>query len=437
MPKLKDIPVCPSPPAERASGRVEKRYRISLITPLFGGGAEPGQPDEDFPIRGTAIRGQLEFWWRATCGATFATHKDLFARHAKIWGTTEKASSVEVSISHTKICPLKRCANYTRKKDGKLQLRWEDIFKGQELPYALFPFQGQLTDDRKIVSAEPAQYIEDASFTLKLRYPQELSEDVEAAVRAWVNFGGLGARTRRGCGALLCKELAPKNAGDLEPWFRDNFKLSGGEARPWPTIPGSVLAEKLEQTPIDAWKKVIGLLQKLRQGKEVGRNKGGDKNPGRSRWPEPETIRRVIGKRSRQHARMTYIPDDAFPRAEFGLPIVFHFKDKGDPPDTVLYPSDDPSGEPRERMASPLILKPLALANGKAVPLILHLVTPPLTGVVLKQGSDRLPLPSTTVVRDKHLASYPCSPLSASASGSAIDAFLSHARGNGFREIKQ
>jgi CRISPR/Cas system CMR-associated protein Cmr1 (group 7 of RAMP superfamily) len=82
MPKLKDIPVCPKPPAARPSGRVEKKYSISLITPLFGGGAEPGRPDEDFPIRGTAIRGQLEFWWRATRGTQF----DIFVHHADIWG---------------------------------------------------------------------------------------------------------------------------------------------------------------------------------------------------------------------------------------------------------------------------------------------------------------------------------------------------------------
>jgi len=428
MPKLKDIPVCPKPPAARPSGRVEKKYSISLITPLFGGGAEPGRPDEDFPIRGTAIRGQLEFWWRATRGAGFADHKSLFARHAEIWGTTEKASPVKLSIHDTTASQLKRCAHYTPRKDG------------QALPYALFPFQGQLSNDRKTVSAEPAQYpaqyIEKASFTLKLSYPEKLEDDVQAAVQAWVNFGGVGARTRRGCGALFCKEFAPKDINDLEPWFRDNFKLGSGEARPWPTIPGSVFVRNQEETPIDAWKRVVGLLQSLRQGVKFGRSPGAGGHPGRSHWPEPETIRAITRTRSREHSRLTHVPDDAFPRAEFGLPIVFHFKDKGDPPDTVLYPSDGPNGEPRERMASPLILKPLALANGKAVPLILRLVTPPLTGVVLKQGSKRLPLPSTTVVRDKRLAGYPCSPLSASATGSAIEAFLCHARSNGFREIK-
>src|SRR5690348_3068260 len=46
--------------------RQERKYE--LITPLFGGGVEPGVNDEVTPISGKAIRGQLRFWWRATRG---------------------------------------------------------------------------------------------------------------------------------------------------------------------------------------------------------------------------------------------------------------------------------------------------------------------------------------------------------------------------------
>ena len=41
-----------------------------------------------------------------------------------------------------------------------------------------------------------------------------------------------------------------------------------------------------------------------------------------------------------------------YPRAAFGLPIVFHFKDGEDPRDQVLNPVG------HDRMASPLILRP-------------------------------------------------------------------------------
>jgi CRISPR-associated protein Cmr1 len=99
MPKADDLPVCAEPPAVRSSGRVAKEYQISLITPLFGGGVEAGKPDETLPIRGTSIRGQLQFWWRATRGAGFSTCEELFDRHAEVWGKTERASPIGFNVA--------------------------------------------------------------------------------------------------------------------------------------------------------------------------------------------------------------------------------------------------------------------------------------------------------------------------------------------------
>jgi CRISPR-associated protein Cmr1 len=458
MPKVTDIPACPVSPAVRSSGRVTREYQISLITPLFGGGVEAGAPDETMPIRATSIRGQLQFWWRATRGAQFADHRKLFIRHGKIWGTTEKASPVEIAVSDVRVKPARSCARYDWNKKarggkGGWRLVWEAPFADSPLPYALFSFQGKQPASRNGDPEEPpASFIETASFTLRLWYPEKLGEDVETAVWAWVNFGGLGTRTRRGCGALLCKELAPKNVGDLERWFRSGVFKDGGTVREWPTMREVLLVGKQEQAPIDAWKQVIGCLQKFRQGEEIGRNRGSGNRPGRSRWPEPETIRRVTAKRSSQHARLAYIPDDAFPRAEFGLPIVFHFQGQGEPPDTVLYPSNAPDGAARERMASPLILKPLALANGQAVPIILRLVTPDVTEVQLKpanaSAAKALNVATDTdllagkrlvpKLRDPALATYRDSPLEDSPDGSAIEAFLlfvRNTRNKDFEEI--
>jgi hypothetical protein len=160
----------------------------------------------------------------------------------------------------------------------------------------------------------------------------------------------------------------------------------------------------------------------------------------------------VTGTRAAQRPRLAHIPDDAFPRAEFGLPIVFHFQGQGEPPDTVLYPSG------AERMASPLILKPLALANGKAVPLILQLVTPIVDALELKPANkaaaQELDVSPDTellglrgmkpIIRGPELARR-TSPLAGSQKGSALDAFLNRARAREskkqeepvFREVKR
>ena len=277
---------------------------------------------------------------------------------------------------------------------------------------------------------------------MKLIYPQSLSLDIEAAVWAWLNFGGIGARTRRGCGALYCKELSPERKS-LDLWFRSNLNHYGiilSRSQDWPTLSDRFFVrDSNSSNALQGWTDVVGLMQVFRQGVDVGRNPGSSPNrPGRSRWPEPESIRQATSSRSARHSRMPAIPNDAFPRAEIGLPIVFHFKDDGDPKDTELYPIVD--GEEKTRMASPLILRPIICRNGEVLQLILKLNSPVPDEVVLKKASGS---PTFKKIRDPTLASYPNSPLiipsaglpARSPSGSDIVGFLSFARENGFIEV--
>ena len=67
---------------------------------------------------------------------------------------------------------------------------------------------------------------------------------------------------------------------------------------------------------------------------------------------QPQAIR-DLHDRYRRPASLLH-----FPRAVLGLPIVFHFNRKGDLPDSTL------TGKEYNRMASPLILRPLACKNG-------------------------------------------------------------------------
>lgn len=409
MPKPSNIPRCPAPPALRSSSLAVQDYRISLITPLFGGGVEAGHADPHLPIRGSSIRGQLQFWWRATRGIAFSRRDDLFAAHCDIWGTINRRSKVDIEVRDVDAQPATAAD-------------WKALSTGQ-LAYALFPFQSQ----------NGPTFLKAASFTLRLRFPDNRRQDIDAALRGWLNFGGLGARTRRGCGALFCDALAPQNPGDLKHWLGTTIDRRGSETLQWPTLSDELLTGTPSTDPTDTWRRLIGLLQSFRQGKGFARNPGGDR-PGRSRYPEPETIRRVARCHAPAHGRLADIPDDAFPRAELGLPIVFHFKDKGDPATTVLYP-DGANGAGRDRMASPLILKPLALRDRRILPVILRLSTPALSGVELKrsgQDGTALSLPPTTTVRHPRLADYRNSPLAASPAGSTIEAFLAYARTDGF-----
>lgn len=440
MPReIPDVPKGWKPP-QPDTGR---SYEIELITPMFGGGVSTRVNDPSFPIRPTAIRGQLQFWWRATVGAQYANRQELRAAQSAVWGDTTQASRVQVRVDAVQVTDPEPCARYEtdRNRPGTFRSMptWNAPLNNTALPYALFPFQGQLANGRRQVEIEPACCIHKAAFRLTVTSHKDIdfAKQVEPALWAWVNFGGLGGRTRRGCGAIVCKALAPKDKDDLPAmWLRYMPALSS--VREWPTLAEAILTDRDHAVAMSAWDRVIDRFRHFRQGVGMGRNQGQQQNrPGRSRYPEPETIRTVLWDPDHpwSHDRVEHIPNDAFPRSELGLPIVFHFQGQGEPPDTVLNPDNDSEGKKRERMASPLILKPLALQSGKAVPLILRLRTPALTGVDLRRGDTSLSLPSTTVIRDPRLSGYQNSPLAGSPNGSAIEAFIAFARAEGFTEV--
>ncbi|MCS6864568.1 MAG: type III-B CRISPR module RAMP protein Cmr1 [Gemmataceae bacterium] len=434
MPRAEDLPACPAKPTVTSSG--DRTYDIELITPLFGGGVVARENDIHFPIRPTSIRGQLQFWWRATVGAQFTTRQQLRDAQSALWGNTQQASRVQVRVDMLEpVSQPQPCATFQLNSKGRLQPIWESPFQNSALPYALFPFQGQASSKNN-PQVEPASCIHRAKFRLTIRIDPGIdwASSVEPALWAWVNFGGLGSRTRRGCGALKCSPWLAKDRNDL--MNRVKVYRTNGSLREWPTLAEAFLVGRTSHDPIEAWKAVISIFRNFRQGESMGRNPGSSpQQPGRSRWPEPETIRSITKQRNPRHGRMNHIPDDACPRAEFGLPIVFHFKDPNDPPDTVLYPGDGPEGR-RERMASPLILKPVALQNGQFVPVIVRLRTPPLTSVDWREGTKSLQLRKPLRIRDPQLANYEKSPLQGrSPSGSAIEAFLAYARSLGFEEV--
>ena len=437
-----NLPLCPSSSVASASSNV-RVYEITVITPLFGGGVSTRVNDSSFPIRSTSIRGQLQFWWRATVGAQYATKLELRKAQSAIWGDTSQASRVQVRVDGVQADEPKPCARFEtdHKNPGKFRSMptWNDPFQNSTLPYALFPFQGQLANTRQQIDVEPASCIHNAKFRLSITCSKGINfaTQVEPAIWAWVNFGGLGSRTRRGCGSLFCKTLAPQNVDELNKAWQQ-FMPDLFPQREWPTMAGTILTDRDHAMATSAWDRVIDRFRHFRQGLGMGRNHGQLHNrPGRSRYPEPEAIRTVLWdeKKPWSHDRLEHIPNDAFPRAELGLPIVFHFQGQDEPPDTVLYPNKNSVGENRERMASPLILKPLVLHNGKSVPLILRLQTAALTGVDLRHGETSLNLPPTTQISDPRLANYTDSPLRASPSGSAIEAFLALARTEGFTEV--
>ena len=451
MAKLIPLPPDRSPDKSTTQAGLVKTFEIELITPMFGGGVEPRVNDPSFPIRATAIRGQLRFWWRATRGRRFTNPNDLWLREEEIFGGTRFQSPLRIQVSiDPRTSPQYAAASKVDRfgPDGyaMFPLQQGDSLLREGLKFRVglnWLTVTKLNQQRDAVNQQLA----------KENQPQlpsevaDIADELEVAVWAWVNFGGLGGRTRRGCGSLWCKELAPKSVTEIDEWFRaatQRFTTPTSSTPLWPCLGGQLLYNERARKPVDAWLQVMATFKNFRQGVGIGRYPGRPGNhPGQSFFPEAETIRETIrhqGKRGGTHPPLGDVPKDAFPRAEFGLPIVFQFKNN-EVSQTVLYPRV--GTEPMERMASPLILKALCLADGTAVAAIIPLDVPWFTEVELTLGGRnkvRQAFPRSAV-RRPDLGTYtnPPSPLAGSPAGSAIEAFLAFAQNadNGFIEVSR
>lgn len=365
----------------RDDGRIRQVRRYKLITPLFGGGVEPNHADPITVVRGTEVRGQLRFWWRATRGGQFdGSLEEVRQREEKIWGSAAlkgKPGPSEVII-HVEILNKGKPFQAVDRKDEPVR----NIGDVKSIDsYAAFPLRADTSNP---------PVLQDVEFKLTVYYPLKWKQEIEAALWAWETFGGLGARTRRGFGALQLLSVEDKpvkllDKDQVQSWVARGLKthvVSGC----WPESVPHLTQEVLfvltpthgKATPIDAWRYLIDGLRMFRQSRHPDRN---GRLYGRSKWPEADEIRRLTGTASPGHKPAH--PVHKFPRGQFGLPIIFQFKDsdekKGDPGQTQL------QGVAHDRFASRLILRPLVYANG-AIGLALRLVSPhsPPGGYVLK-----------------------------------------------------
>lgn len=342
----------------------ENRITVKLrnVTPIFGGGYEAREVDTVCHIRPAAIRGQLRFWWRATVGAQFENAQQLFAAEEAVWGSARKKGAVSVQTTVNNVGDLKRCARFSPRDGGGY--RALPVFESGWPPYALQAFQGELADRGSTIMREPELAIKGCEFTVMVRFAENsLGPQVGAALSAWMMYGGVGARTRRGCGSL------EQTGGDA---------CSIGNATPRsghsPTLYGSAIVRGNRQAdPLRCWYDAVEAYRHYRQGEGFARRaRSGNNTPGRSYWPEPDAVRRITSVAARSH-EPEHAVQRGFPRADLGLPIIFHFKSGGDPPESTL--SGSKPG--MERFASPVITKVMAVEGGY-VPVVLMLNADPV-----------------------------------------------------------
>jgi CRISPR-associated protein Cmr1 len=356
-------PVPPPPVSTKRKTQDADERQYQFLTYVFGGGVKVKDHEKHrdviTPVRVASVRGQLRFWWRACNPGKFTSIEALRQREGEIWGTTSQASKVEIAVLSQPRAPMEvPVFEYNEKK------RLVHCKGMKEIAYGAFPLQPSREAQR--TKARPGVLFDygNATFSLSFTYPEAVRQDVEAALWAWETFGGLGGRTRRGFGAI-------QRAG-VERTDRFESELSEYSANPRiagvPSLHQArfATASRPSTTALEAWKDGLGLLQTIRQGEYFGRNErpeNSKKPAGRSRWPEPDEIRRLTKKAAPRHAAPV-VQVQSFPRAAFGMPIVFHFNpgsqdEPGSAGDPDMKPLQlQPIGF--ERFASPLIIRPIA-----------------------------------------------------------------------------
>jgi CRISPR-associated protein Cmr1 len=413
MRKLPEIDP-PDSLTHRELGIIEQERKYRLLTPLYGGGVVAGEADPVTVVRATEIRGLLRFWWRATQGGLAQGNmKQLNTLEAAIWGEAHNQEEETEEQEHEEtLLQLPVQIEVVVLDSGRGQPKKPFIIEGdgrfkkarptKDVPdYAAFPLRPPNDDlsrkDKPQLEEDMKNLLHGVSFTLKITFAKEHKEAIEAALWAWETFGGIGARTRRGFGALqllrvIEKEnskqllqvneqdntnLPPSNRpGEVRRWLNDNlrrFVVAGSWPQGVPHLERTLnfqITSRPGATESDSWRDLIWRYKSFRQSRSKG-------NTGRSNWPEAEAIRDLVGPDPHYYLPLGH--PQKFPRAAFGLPIIFHFKDeqKGDSPETTLQGAE----EGHERFASPLILRPLACKGGVFVGL-----------AAVLQGSDLPPL---------------------------------------------
>jgi len=389
--------------------RIEISVKLEVVTPILGGGPVARELCDVDVIRVPGIRGHLRFWWRALYGHGFHTAAELFEAEGSLWGRAarDEGGRSAVDMHLNEIVP-------------QTDLDEDDPTEGA---YALWVARSKKERGR-VVELALKRRKPGTIFLLTLRFPDQNfpispTEELDAesvlrnVVRAWILFGGYGSRTRRGLGSLTVvsdteemKRWLPEAATPeaITKLFGRNIFASGAGAKEAPTLAGAALyVGNSPRDAVRAWTTAVDWLKEFRQGPRGGASgsarepdpTGQRQRPSISNWPEADKIRHHYWPSSPPSWTWAHDPSSrhnataVWPRAGFGLPIVGQFQrksrndqywnpDRGDPrepPDfTLRWRSGNvaPYAE-HERLASPLMLKALSLADGSFVPCALWL----------------------------------------------------------------
>lgn len=352
----------------------ELTLTLRFITPMFGGGttthdldkaAHNKVYDEVTPVRGSAIRGHLRFWWRATTGAWCSTIEEMKRQEDELFGAAVKTKEnntkpvkgpglvgVRVDCSSLKAPNLLGGDGLFKQSKG----RWSAKPGHFGIGYGAFP----LLPERENLSSTPGNLFDFSNkgeFLVSFTFPPERLDEIKLVLSAWIAFGGLGGRTRRGFGRIALSGTSEQpllSASEIKALMAQKPFPAVIKAVPSLSLDKNDWVEVVSRTPMkpkDSLEKTLDNYKKFRGAKE-------GKTP---LWPEKKLLESLVKRNERLPSKDYY----NLPRASFGMPIAFHDAKGGGINGVALYPSGTINGKGVERFPSRLLLAPMP--DGKTV----------------------------------------------------------------------
>lgn len=338
---------------------ISKSYEFKLISPMFGGDTESFVINKKVPVRSQSIKGQLRFWWRTMQGES--NSRELLQKEGTLWGASlqEKYQSrIKVSVSNFKdLSFVPVTAKRNPRSNSFCGLESNDLAS-----YVLFPITQKVKND------ETVELLQQARFTLNLTFPKDCKDDAMNSLLLWALFGGVGGRTRRGCGSVYSEALLRDMGVDsIEKVAAlvDRLGQGGTAELEYARLKGATLyCNKTQEKSVKKLQEEYGAYRQARKpdADVVGRYP----HPGRSYWPEPDSIRLLSGKwadlHTPRHPDANQKNSVWFPRAVFGLPVMTRFNTQengmGDPEGNWKL---EPEG--KERWPSSCFIKKVCISD--------------------------------------------------------------------------
>jgi CRISPR-associated protein Cmr1 len=302
---------------------------LQLITPMFGGGVVSAAINRRAPFSAEQIKHHLRWWWRRLARYRLLPIDEeggfLDAKSGSLLYEVERA--LFGGLKEKTSVPSKVRVEVSAENVSNEELKVKD----PDWPrYALFPALNK-SDQKWLLT-------QGKTFDVRVHCPTNAKQQIIEAMRWWIQFGGVGARSRRGAGSVSLVEQTVHEALAKE--------ITKSEA----ALCGIVLKTSLvKNDAIEAWREAVEWLRRFRQGHDahglisstgalqktftpigkavrplgtpVRSRFGFAYRPGRSRWPDADNVR-VAGGLNGAKRRPVTPPPAHMPKTAFGLPIV-------------------------------------------------------------------------------------------------------------------